>query len=166
MLGQYEFPVTDPDAPGAAAVRRARTWPAPPARSKPTTRRSSRWVALHETTHALQFGGVPWLRAHMADRIRGLLASHRRRGRRPFKLLRLPRLDDLRALADAVRAGGLVDFVAGPERRALLDELQATMALLEGYAEHVMDADGRGAAPRTAPFAGRSGAPAHGSGPA
>ena len=63
------------------------------------------------------------------------------------KLLRLPRLDDLRALAEAVRRDGLVTLVAGPERRALLDELQATMALLEGYAEHVMDATGEALLP-------------------
>ena len=32
--------------------------------------------------------------------------------------------------------------VAGPERRAVLDRVQATMALVEGHAEHVMDAAG------------------------
>ena len=26
-----------------------------------------RWVALHETTHALQFGAVPWLRGHLSE---------------------------------------------------------------------------------------------------
>jgi putative hydrolase len=65
----------------------------------------------------------------------------------PRKLLRLPSLDDLRALADTVRNEGLVTVVAGPERRALIDELQATMALLEGYAEHVMDATGEALLP-------------------
>ena len=32
--------------------------------------------------------------------------------------------------------------VLGPERRELLDRMQAFMAVLEGYAEHVMDAVG------------------------
>ena len=34
-----------------------------------------RWVALHETTHALQFGGVPWLREHLAGIVRELLGA-------------------------------------------------------------------------------------------
>jgi putative hydrolase len=46
---------------------------------------------------------------------------------------------DARALVDAVRRGELVQWVAGPERAAQLDEVQSLMALLEGYAEHVMD---------------------------
>ena len=43
---------------------------------------------------------------------------------------------------DQIREGGLVTAVAGPERKALIDRLQATMALIEGHAEHVMDAAG------------------------
>jgi putative hydrolase len=58
------------------------------------------------------------------------------------KVLRLPGADDLRALVDAVRNGEVIQLVAGRERRAQLDEIQATMALIEGYAEHVMDAVG------------------------
>ena len=45
-------------------------------------------------------------------------------------------------LVDAVREGDLLSLVIGPEQRALLDRVQATMAVLEGYAEHVMDAVG------------------------
>ena len=140
VLGQYEFPVTDPErAPrllfvGPNLAGAARSLEAGDADLV-------RWVALHETTHALQFGGVVWLRSHMATRIRALLdtMSVEVDAR---SLLRLPKATDLRALADAVRSGRLVEFVAGPERRVLLDELQATMALIEGYAEHVMDAVG------------------------
>ena len=54
----------------------------------------------------------------------------------------LPSTDDLRGLWDAVRDGGLVGAMAGPERKAVLDRLQATMAMIEGHAEHVMDAAG------------------------
>ncbi len=145
VLGQYEFPVTDPERParllfvGPNLAGAARALEA-------GDEDLVRWVALHETTHAFQFGGVPWLRSHMADRIRGLLASMTVEVD-ARSLLRLPKADDLRALADAVRAGRLVDFVAGPERRVLLDELQATMALLEGYAEHVMDVTGEALLP-------------------
>ena len=43
---------------------------------------------------------------------------------------------------DTVREGGLAAAVLGPERRAQMDAVQAFMAVLEGYAEHVMDAVG------------------------
>jgi coenzyme F420 biosynthesis associated uncharacterized protein len=140
VLGQYEFPVTDPSVParllfvGPNLAQAARSMDA-------DDQALTRWVALHETTHALQFAGVPWLRSHMAGRIGELVGSLEvdfdlRR------LLRMPGRDDLRALVDAVRQGELIRLVAGPRRRALLDELQGTMALLEGYAEHVMDAVG------------------------
>ena len=98
--------------------------------------------------------------AHMADRVSGARRGRSTSRSTSAQLLRLPAADDLRALADAVRDGGLVTLVAGPERRALLDELQATMALLEGYAEHVMDAVGATLLPDLPRFAGRSGAPA------
>ena len=99
-----------------------------------------RWVALHEITHALQFGGVPWLRPHLAGLVRELTASL---DLDPGKLFSgMPGLDDLRGLVDRVREGGLAAVVLGPERRAQMDGIQAFMAVLEGYAEHVMDAVG------------------------
>ena len=140
VLGQYEFPVLDPSVPARLLFVGPNL--AQAAQSLDADDQSlARWVALHETTHALQFGGVPWLREHLASRVKAMVASlnvdvDMR------SLLKLPKMDDLRGLAEAVRAGDLINLVAGPERRVLLDELQATMALLEGYAEHVMDAVG------------------------
>ncbi len=140
VLGQYEFPVLDPAVPARLLFVGPNL--AQAARSLDADDRSlARWVALHETTHALQFAGVPWLRTHLAARVKEMVGSldvdvDLR------SLLRMPKRDDLRGLADAVRSGDLINLVAGPERRVLLDELQATMALLEGYAEHVMDAVG------------------------
>jgi coenzyme F420 biosynthesis associated uncharacterized protein len=98
-----------------------------------------RWVALHETTHALQFGGVPWLREHLAAMVSELLGALEVD---PRSLFKLPDPSDLRRLFDQVRDEGLATVAVGPERRALLDRLQAFMAVLEGYAEHVMDAVG------------------------
>jgi coenzyme F420 biosynthesis associated uncharacterized protein len=100
-----------------------------------------RWVALHETTHAVQFAGVPWLRDRLGGLISGLVAAA------DVKVdlraaLRMPTGDDLKAWVGAVREGGLVALVAKPEQREALDQIQATMALVEGYAEHVMDAVG------------------------
>ncbi len=56
--------------------------------------------------------------------------------------LRVPSTSDLRELIDSLRKGELVTLVIGRERRVLVDRIQATMAVIEGHAEHVMDAVG------------------------
>src|SRR3712207_2570874 len=95
VLGQYEFPVTDPDAPARLLFVGPNL--AQAARSLDADDDSlTRWVALHETTHALQFAGVPWLRSHMAARIGELVRSLDVKVN--VRNLKLPRLDDLRAL--------------------------------------------------------------------
>jgi len=98
-------------------------------------------VALHEVTHALQFGAVEWLRPHLAERVRALMADLDVTID-PSRLTRIPSGDDVRAFVDAARGGDLATFLLGDAQRAQLDELQAFMAVLEGYAEHVMDAVG------------------------
>jgi coenzyme F420 biosynthesis associated uncharacterized protein len=139
VMGQYEFPVLDPEAPARLLFvapnlgHAAKSLEAEPDRLL-------RWVALHEITHALQFGGVPWLRPHLAGLVRELTASLSFDPGRLFA--GLPGLDDLRGLVDTVRENGLAAVVLGPERRAQMDGIQAFMAVLEGYAEHVMDAVG------------------------
>ena len=138
VLGQYEFPVLDPEAPARLLFvapnlgHAAGTLDAEPSQLL-------RWVALHEVTHALQFGGVPWLREHLAGIVFQLLSSL---DVDPRSLLRLPDLTDLRGLVDRVREGGLPFLAGGDERRVQLESAQAFMALIEGYAEHVMDAVG------------------------
>ncbi len=99
------------------------------------------WVALHEVTHAVQFAGVPWLQPHMAGMVRELL-SHAELRIDTRRALRLPGTDDVKRLADAVRSGDLVSLVASPQERATIERMQCTMAVLEGHAEHVMDAVG------------------------
>jgi coenzyme F420 biosynthesis associated uncharacterized protein len=140
VLGQYELQLLDPDytprllfvAPNLADA--ANTLDA-------DLDELLSWVAFHEVTHGVQFAGVPWLRAHVAGLLTELLASLE------LKIdlkaaLKLPSFDDMRALADQLREGGLVSAVAGPERRAIVDRIQSVMALIEGHAEHVMDAVG------------------------
>jgi coenzyme F420 biosynthesis associated uncharacterized protein len=139
VLGQYEFPVLDPDAPARllfVAPNLGHAMTSLDAESEELLH----WVALHEITHGLQFGGVPWLRPHLAGMVRDLTAAL---DLDPSNMLGgLPGLDDLRTLLDTVREGGLAAVVLGPERRSQLDGIQAFMAVLEGYAEHVMDAVG------------------------
>jgi len=143
VLGQYELVLLD-TAPATRPPRLLFVAPnlARAIRSFGADEREFlHWVALHEVTHAVQFGGVPWLQGHLAGMVRELIDSAQLRidARRA---LRLPRADDLRRLVDAVRAGDVVTLVASPRERATIDRMQATMAVIEGHAEHVMDAVG------------------------
>ncbi|HWH45446.1 MAG TPA: zinc-dependent metalloprotease [Thermoleophilaceae bacterium] len=98
-----------------------------------------RWVALHEVTHAFQFAGVPWLRDHLGGLLRQYLETVDVRIDRG-SAGGLPSLPDPRRLVDAFREGGLAALVQTREQRGLLARVQAAMAVVEGYAEHVMDA--------------------------
>jgi coenzyme F420 biosynthesis associated uncharacterized protein len=140
VMGQYEFPVLDATAAPRLLFVAPNLGHAAGA-LEADDEQLLRWVALHETTHALQFGGVPWLRAHLAGLVTELLGALEID---PRSLLRIPDASDLRGLLDSVRDGGIATLALGPERKALLDRMQAFMAVLEGYAEHVMDAVGTG----------------------
>jgi putative hydrolase len=52
----------------------------------------------------------------------------------------LPSLPDPAKLVEAFREGGLAALVQTREQRALMGRMQAAMAVIEGYSEHVMDA--------------------------
>jgi coenzyme F420 biosynthesis associated uncharacterized protein len=97
------------------------------------------WVALHEVTHAVQFAGVPWLHRHLAGLVRELLQTAELRVEAPRKL-RFPTGDELRRIVHALRQGDLISVVTSEAERDTLDRVQAVMAVIEGHAEHVMDA--------------------------
>ena len=97
------------------------------------------WVTLHEVTHAVQFSGVPWLHGHVAGLVRELLKSAELRIETPRKL-RLPSGEELRRITGALRNGDLISIVTSKAERETLDRVQAVMAVIEGHAEHVMDA--------------------------
>jgi coenzyme F420 biosynthesis associated uncharacterized protein len=145
VLGQYELMLLDSAAP-ARLLFVAPNLDEAVSSLDADADQLLRWVALHETTHALQFEGVPWLREHLAGLVRELLRTAEV-SIDPGKLVRLPSGADVRALVDAVREGDLLSLVTAPEQRALLDRAQATMSVLEGYAEHVMDAVGAAVLP-------------------
>lgn len=126
------------------------------------------WVALHEQTHALQFAAAPWLAGHLRARTSGLVTdlgttvrsaaravtSAARRAAEPggavqgaawpspAELL----VNALRAVRDDDRPFDLTSLLP-PEQRAVVDEVGAVMALLEGHADVTMDAAGRGLVP-------------------
>src|SRR5690349_21726317 len=92
VLGQYEFPVLEPEKPARLLFVTPNLAHAANSLEAPDDQ-LLRWVALHEMTHALQFGGVPWLREHLAGMLRELLGALQMD---PRSLLRVPDLTDLR----------------------------------------------------------------------
>lgn len=97
------------------------------------------WVALHEVTHAVQFSGVPWLQGHLAGLVRELLRGAEVRLDSPRRL-RWPSRATMNRIGGALRHGDFIALVVTPSERSVLDRVQAVMAVIEGHAEHVMDA--------------------------
>src|ERR1700760_2487598 len=99
------------------------------------------WVTLHEVTHAVQFAGVPWLHAHVAGFVRELLnTAELRIASQSDRKFKLPTGDELKRIIGALRRGHLISIVTTEPERETLDRVQAVMAVIEGHAEHVMDA--------------------------
>lgn len=108
------------------------------------------WVCLHEVTHRVQFRANPWLADHMSQALAVLtedasedvsevvgrlaeLVRNRRDGVAPE-----PNSSGILGLLRAVQSE--------PQRRAL-DQLLVLGTLLEGHADHVMDAVGPAVVP-------------------
>jgi putative hydrolase len=122
------------------------------------------WVAIHEITHAVQFTAVPWLRGHIGGMLRELIdglqvslggedrgedrgegsgdgsSSGNVGGWR--ERIKVPDPAELRELAERARRGELLRLTLGEDRWALVERMQAAMSLIEGHAEHTMDAIG------------------------
>ena len=99
------------------------------------------WVCLHEATHRLQFTAVPWLR----DLLRATRSGGSCRSADGTRRGILERLPEAVTRAEAVGAATrwrVVELLQGPEQRAVLERLLALTTLLEGHADHVMDAVG------------------------
>jgi len=138
VLGQYEVSLLGGDAPPRLlfvapnlrkAVRELNVDPEP----------FHRWICAHELTHVYQFQGVDWLREHLGGMVRQYLT------RVEVRIDRgaaggLPSMPDLGRLVENFRDGGLAALVQTREQRELMGHMQAAMAVIEGYSEHVMDA--------------------------
>ena len=97
------------------------------------------WVTLHEVTHAVQFAGVPWLHGHVSGLVKELLKSAELRMDGERKL-HFPSTAELKRMAGALRSGDLISIFTTADERDTLDRVQTVMAVIEGHAEHVMDA--------------------------
>jgi len=113
------------------------------------------WVCLHEATHRLQFTAVPWLRSWFAEEVGRFLSITTEAGGDQGTIL-----EKLPEVVRAIRSSGgdsmaIVELLQGPEQRAVLDRLLALTTLLEGHADHVMDAVGPTVVPSVATIRSR-----------
>jgi putative hydrolase len=129
------------------------------------------WVTIHEITHAVQFSGAPWLREHLGGMLKELIAGLRmtiaggedagadgdgdRNGAAESNapgsensppardwMPKLPDPSELREMVERARRGELLRLTLGEDRWLLVERMQAVMSLIEGHAEHTMDAIG------------------------
>ena len=112
------------------------------------------WVTIHEITHAVQFSGAPWLREHIGGMLRELIdglqmsviggigGQEPQDGRHGGLTAKLPDPGELRAMIERARNGELLRLTLGEDRWQLVERMQAAMSLIEGHAEHTMDAVG------------------------
>jgi coenzyme F420 biosynthesis associated uncharacterized protein len=99
------------------------------------------WVCLHEETHRVQFTAVSWMREHLHNEIRALIDAT------DFDVSRLAAMarDGLEQVGRLVRGDedvSLLDLFQTRAQREIVDRITATMSLLEGHADVVMDGVG------------------------
>ncbi|WP_073694528.1 zinc-dependent metalloprotease [Mycobacterium sp. ST-F2] len=115
------------------------------------------WVCLHEVTHRVQFRANPWLTDHMSQALAVLTDDSG-----------LDTGDVVARLAEYVRAQrdgesdpnsqgilGVMRIMQSDEQRRALDQLLVLGTLLEGHADHVMDAVGPAVVPSVATIRSR-----------
>ncbi|HET9015908.1 MAG TPA: zinc-dependent metalloprotease [Thermomicrobiaceae bacterium] len=144
VLGQYDLAVLGREPveggklyfvqPNIAGVERALRLPADDFRL---------WLTLHEVTHAFEFEAHPWLRAH----VNGLLETYFSFLSQDIEHLRRG-VEGLKVFWDRARSreagnGSWLEVVMTPEQRRLFNQMQATMSVVEGYSNHVMNAVGK-----------------------
>jgi len=101
------------------------------------------WVCLHEVTHRVQFTANPWLAGYMSEAL-----GHLTQGAGDDLGQVVGRLAEfVRNRGDGADNGssgilGLVRAVQSEPQREALDRLLVLGTLLEGHADHVMDAVG------------------------
>lgn len=109
------------------------------------------WVCLHEQTHALQFAAAPWLAEHLRTRTQALLGDVTASTRGlTTGVVRDRLVAGGRALLGVARGRGLMDGMMTRAQQDELAQITATMALLEGHADVMMDAVGPSIVPTVA----------------
>jgi coenzyme F420 biosynthesis associated uncharacterized protein len=108
------------------------------------------WVCLHEVTHRVQFRANPWLADHMSRALAVLTEDAGENvGEAIGRLAELVR-NRRDGVAQEPNSSGVLGVLRAvqsePQRRAL-DQLLVLGTLLEGHADHVMDAVGPAVVP-------------------
>lgn len=104
-------------------------------RAKVHPRSFRMWVAIHEVTHRLQFGGASWLRPALEDLIEQSLTMVGPAGRSPADIARRLRA----ALADSSPIPAVSQALLTEQQREVLRRAQTLMSSVEGHASFVMD---------------------------
>ena len=111
------------------------------------------WVCLHEVTHRVQFRANPWLAQHMSTSLAVITDDASQDvGQvvgRLGELVRAKRGGGSQEPNSEGMIGLIRAFQSEPQRKAL-DQLLVLGTLLEGHAEHVMDAVGPAVVPSVA----------------
>jgi coenzyme F420 biosynthesis associated uncharacterized protein len=100
------------------------------------------WLALHETTHAFEFECNSWVRDAMNDMLERYFTlltedvEYMKRGAEALRMFWN------RARSSGADTGSWIELVMSGEQRALFADMQALMAIVEGYSNHVMNAVG------------------------
>ena len=142
ILGQYDPFTPDPDtgepgvlmvvAPNVVAVERA-------LKVVPSDFRL--WVCLHEVTHRVQFSANPWLRQYMVDNLDVLTSDTGESSAETITRITTA----LRSRNDPGREKGIIgamQLLQTPEQYDAFTRMMMLGTLLEGHADHVMDAVG------------------------
>ncbi|MBD1319224.1 zinc-dependent metalloprotease [Gordonia hankookensis] len=142
ILGQYDPFTPDPEtgdpgvlmvvAPNIISVERS-------LRVVPSDFRL--WVCLHEVTHRVQFSANPWLRQYMVDNLEILTSDS---GESTSEIV--ARITStLRGSDEKPREKGVLgamQLLQTPEQFEAFNRMMMLGTLLEGHADHVMDAVG------------------------
>lgn len=108
------------------------------------------WVCLHEVTHRVQFRANPWLADHMSSSLAVLTEES---GEDVTEVIgRLAgfvrdRRDGIPAEPNSTGVLGVLRAVQSEPQQRALDQLLVLGTLLEGHADHVMDAVGPAVVP-------------------
>ncbi|CAN5352308.1 zinc-dependent metalloprotease [soil metagenome] len=103
------------------------------------------WVCLHEVTHRVQFTANPWLADHMSGALKVLTEDASEDIASVVGRLGTLVRDRRNGVDDGPNSAGILGLMRAmqsePQRKAL-DQLLVLGTLLEGHADHVMDAVG------------------------
>ena len=135
VLGQYDIPLLEPGEGSIYLLDVNINSLAKKIGVNPDDLR--RWVALHETTHAVEFESTPWLRDYMA----GLLGEYLAEAGET--ILNPARLRERIASASSgssrgLRLNGVLRLMLSEKQAQIISQIQALMSVMEGYSNHAM----------------------------